>query len=431
MTRKLGPSARVAVIGGGPGGAFFTMYLLRFAQEACQPVEVTLYEPRPFWAQGPMGCNRCAGVLSASLLRNLKELNLELPPRVVQNHISSYTLHSPHGTMALRQPDPQAQIVSVFRGGGPQRLSEPLPVSFDDFLLSQARERGARVVEAHVRRVEAGPSLVVETALGREPYDLVTLATGTNPGRIALEGLNYTPPLTARMAQDELYLGKRDVQQYLGGSVHVFLLPGTDLVFGTLTPKGDFVNVSLLGQGLASDSIDCFLAHPLVKAILPPEYSRSCGCTPHIAVGTARNPWGDGFVAVGDACVTRLYKDGIGSALITARQAAWTAVFRGIGRADFERGYRPLVQRMAQDNRYGRILFAINDLAERSAAVFAAHAQLAEREWEQEDSSKPFNRILWGMFTGSSSYRDILGQALAPRFVTRLGAQVMREKLAA
>jgi len=97
-------------------------------------------------------------------------------------------------------------------------------------------------------------------------------------------------------------------------------------MFGALIPKGPYLTVSLLGDGLRLDSVNEFAdIHGLDHAFLPPS-GGLCGCTPRIAVGAARHYYGSRWVAVGDAAITRLYKDGIGAAFNTSRVAMQTAV---------------------------------------------------------------------------------------------------------
>src|SRR3990172_8731686 len=160
----LGNGSRVAVLGGGPAGSFFAMYLLRYAAVARVDLHVDIFEWRSFSDLGPKGCNRCAGILSASMLRNLKELELNVPEEVVRSHIASYHLHSPFGIIDIANPDPSAEIYSVFRGAGPLYNSVKLP-GFDGFLLEKAVEWGAGLVRRRVDAVDLALSL--KTAHGR------------------------------------------------------------------------------------------------------------------------------------------------------------------------------------------------------------------------------------------------------------------------
>ena len=96
-----------------------------------------------------------------------------------------------------------------------------------------------------------------------------------------------------------------------------------------------------------------------LHALLPAGYVSLCGCTPRIAVRPARRYFGARWVAVGDAAVTRLYKDGIGSAFFTAQCAMQTAVEQGISHQAFQKTYGPFCRSVATDNLYGRMLFRL------------------------------------------------------------------------
>ncbi|MFQ5827521.1 MAG: FAD-dependent oxidoreductase, partial [Dehalococcoidia bacterium] len=218
-----------------------------------------------------------------------------------------------------------------------------------------------------------------------------------------------------------------DIQAAFGDRVKVLLLPHSDLIFGTLVPKGSFINVSLLSR-TGSPSLNEFLSHPLVKRALPFPYERACGCRPLISVGKAQNPIGDGFVAVGDAVVTRLYKDGIGAALLTAQKAAHTAVHFGTTAQAFRRHYLPLLRDLDQDNTYGRLLFSLHRRLRDSPAFSRAQARLLAQE-RGHPGLRPYHKALWGMFTGSYSYGEILRTALRPAFLTRLVLEAARQRL--
>lgn len=53
-------------------------------------------------------------------------------------------------------------------------------------------------------------------------------------------------------------------------------------------------------------------------------------------------PFTDRVVICGDAGSTRLFKDGLGAAYIMGKAAAKTAVFHGVGKQDFQKGYHPV-----------------------------------------------------------------------------------------
>ena len=61
---KLENGSRVAVMGGGPAGSFFSYFLLTMAERAGLEIHVDIYEPRNFDVSGPAGCNMCGRSLS-------------------------------------------------------------------------------------------------------------------------------------------------------------------------------------------------------------------------------------------------------------------------------------------------------------------------------------------------------------------------------
>ncbi len=428
---KLGSGSKIAVVGGGPAGSLFALYIQRFARERGISPVLTIYEPKRFSEGGPRACNRSAGILSASFLDGLREASVELPETVIQSRISGYRLHSPFGMVPLANPEPEDVPVVVFRGGGPLHgQGEPVE-SFDGYLLGLARGAGAEVISKRVEEVRVRPHPAVVVDGSAVEYDLVVLACGINSASPRVSGSAYEEPETCLMVQDELHAGRDVVQSRMAGTVHIFFVPGSSLVFGSLVPKGAFINVSLLADGCEPPSVDEFLENELVKRVLNFPYLRCCGCRGKAGVGMALNPADDGFVAIGDASVSRLYKDGIGSALRTARQAAHTAVFDGISREAFRRHYLPLCRDIDRDNRFGSVLFRFHRWVKDSPSFLKAQARLIAAEQLSHDAYRPYSHVIWGMFTGSYDYRRIMSMALAPGSLVKLAAAMIRVKAGA
>ncbi|MBI4284549.1 MAG: FAD-dependent oxidoreductase [Chloroflexi bacterium] len=424
---RLRDGSRVAIIGGGPAGCFFALYLLHYAAVAGIKPDITVYEQRDFAAPGPKGCKGCAGILSVSLLRNLDELGLVIPESIIMSRIEQYTVHSPYISVSISNPDKKKQIVSIYRGGGPRLFRLEEPVSFDAWLLREVQQRGARVEHNMVSRVVLGGGPRIEVAGQEIACDLVVLAAGVNTKALTIEGVDYVSPRTQAMAQDELYVGTSEAEQSLGKGAHAFLIPHSRVVFGSLVPKGPFINVSVLSRGKRPVSVTDFLNYNIVRSVLPEHYERACGCQPRALIAPARNYYADGFVSVGDAVVTRLYKDGTGSSLLTAREAARTAVNHGIARDDFRRYYEPYCRSIQRDNRWGRLLFAINDRIKDSRVFLRAQQRLIGDEQSNIRGPQPFTKAVWGMFTGSYSYRRIARMTLNPVSLARLAAALLWE----
>jgi flavin-dependent dehydrogenase len=417
----LRPGARVTVVGGGPSGSFFALYALHYARRMGLGLRVTIFEPRDFERPGPNGCNMCAGLIPSHVTRDLREIDLDIPERVIRARIRHYTLHTAAGTIRIPQPDADGDVISVSRGVGPPAIHcRSTGTSFDGFLLDEARARGAEVIREPVTRISLLPRPTVMTALRTFSSDLVVLATGINAPPVQFDGLAYRPPQYRRMAQIELCPGEDAARAGLGDSVHVFLPHGGRFTFGTLIPKGPCVTASLLSQDQPAAKLKSLLASRQAAALLPACTACVCGCVPRVAVGAAQPLCADRFVVVGDAGITRLYKDGIGTALRTSRQAANAAVRHGCGGRDFRDHYLPLCREIKRDNWAGRLLFGFTRILQRHDRLTRLHVRSVADEQALPPENRLHTRLLWGMSTGTYSYRRLLRMACHPRLHLRM-----------
>jgi hypothetical protein len=220
----------------------------------------------------------------------------------------------------------------------------------------------------------------------------------------------------------EFRLGCDVVERRLGSSMHVFLLDLPRLEFAALIPKGDFVTMCLLGDGVDDELVRSFLAAEEVRACFPggvvPEHV--CHCFPHINIGAADPPFAERLVFVGDSGVARLYKDGIGSSYRTAKAAARTAVFHGVSAADFRAHFLPACRAIDFDNTLGRIVFASSALVQRWRFSRRAMLRMTAREQQKAHGPRRMSGVLWDVFTGSAPYRDVFLRSLHPAFVGSL-----------
>ena len=160
-------------------------------------------------------------------------------------------------------------------------------------------------------------------------YDLVVAAVGLdNKSLSILKGANvkFQPPSTTKTYISEFHLGEKLVSEYFGDSMHVFLMNIPNLEFGALIPKGHYVTLVLLGKEISKELVQSFLSSPQVIGCFPKDYNLSkiacCQCYPKINTHTAKYMYGDRFVAIGDTATSKLYKNGIGAAYVTAKAAA-------------------------------------------------------------------------------------------------------------
>jgi flavin-dependent dehydrogenase len=379
-------------------------------------LEVLIFEPRDFNRPGPGGCNRCAGLLSSRLQQGLSSLGLSLPDEVIQAEVHAYAVHLGGDVLRIEQPDPDRHILSIYRGSGPRLIQGEPAASFDAYLLSQAVSRGAKHVRARVRSINWDGRPVVKTAHEQYPADLLVLATGVNSRAPLSPSFGYRPPQTAVMAQDEV-LRPSD---WPSDEVSAFFKVPPGLTFGALTPKGRYLNISLLGRNLATDAINDFIDAQGLNPWLSLPLDSLCGCTPRIAIRSAKSYYGNRWVAVGDAAVTRLYKDGIGSAFATAKRAMQAVINHGISRRAIRKVYAPYCRQIARDNAYGRLLFRLWSLTLRVPLLSNGWVRAIQMEKDWPIERRVHVRILWGMFTGDEPYRELFWHSLSPHALSIL-----------
>ncbi|MFQ5956739.1 MAG: hypothetical protein ACE5KK_03080, partial [Candidatus Brocadiales bacterium] len=140
--------AQIAIIGGGPAGCFFANFANRLAKQLGLDVSVTIFEQRDFARPVKSGCNMSVGVLAENLLQKLDDTGISIPDRCIQTEIEGYHFITREDRVSLYHPKPgrRPRIVTVFRGAGPLHSQFELDVSFDNFMLITARERGANLI---------------------------------------------------------------------------------------------------------------------------------------------------------------------------------------------------------------------------------------------------------------------------------------------
>jgi flavin-dependent dehydrogenase len=423
MSFTLEDGSRVGVIGGGPAGSMFAYFLLTFAERLDLKLDVDIYEPRNFSVPGPGGCNMCGGIVSESLIQALGVEGIELPPNVVQRGIDSYVLHTDRETVKLDTPLSEMRIAAVHRGGGPRDVETVRYGGLDGYLQGIAQDLGARLVSARVSDVSwDGERPQVHVRDRTETYDLLVGATGVNSGGWDLfEKLGFTSqrPTTTKAYITELKLGEATIDERFGTSMHMFLLNIPRLDCAAIIPKGDYATVCLLGDDIDRELIQSFFDADAVRDCFPADFNPeqgACHCQPKINIREPERPFLDRVVLVGDCGVTRLYKDGIGAAYRTAKAAARTSVFSGVGAAEYEKHYWPTYRSIAGDNRYGLFIFRFVHWIKAIRPLLKGSLLMASDEQRSPARAKRMSVVFWDMFTGSAPYRDIFFRTLSPRF---------------
>lgn len=423
----------VVVIGGGPAGAAFSIFFLSLAKELNKKISLTIFERKEFTKAGPVGCNQCAGVVSESLLATLSIEGVRLAEPVVQHGVDTYRFVMPSGEATLRTAAEQHAIATVYRSGGPLRHTGELQASFDSHMLDVAESRGAKIEKIVVDSIERRNGRFAIFSEGKEVCvaDLLVGAFGHRPTSIKLFerlGFGYTPPAAVKVMQVEIPLPPQDVARSFGGAVVVTMHPVKGVEFCALTPKSDGLTMTLLGRGLDTEAPAKVMSVPHIRRLFPHDISPekiSCRCMPLLTLTLGRKFYGDRAVIVGDACVSKLYKDGIGSAFITGRAAASCALLSGISAEAFAKSYYPTCAEIAKDNRYGAVLlFYLAPLIGRLPGV--AKVLIACANEERLRGTDELTGILWDVFTGTNPYASVFRRAISPRLWARLLRSALR-----
>lgn len=431
---SLEDGSRIAVIGGGPAGSFFSYFFLKMAQAMGTSVQLDIYEPRDFSRPGPAGCNMCGGIVSERLVQSLAAEGIYLGPNVIQRSIDSYALHMDVGDVRIATPFGEKRIAAVHRGGGPRGIKEMTIGGLDGYLLELAAGVGARVIPQRIDGLswdEGRPH--VKTQKGEAAtYDLVTVAVGVNSSAVKLfeeAGLAYKPPRATKTYICEFCFTRDMIRREMGHSMHVFLLNIPRLEFAALIPKGDYVTLCMLGRDIDRDLVREFLEAPEVKRCLPPNWTPPpdfCHCSPKINIGSAKEPFADRIVFIGDCGATRLYKDGIGAAYRTAKTAARTAIFQGVSAENFRQHYWPVCKDIERDNQIGQFVFAVTRQIQKRMFARRGVWLMVSREQRNHHSPRRMSTVLWDTFTGSAPYKSVLLRTLHPGFFMRFGWEIAR-----
>jgi len=440
----------VAIVGGGPAGSFFAFHLLRESQRLRRPVDVVIVEKRSRIDPATQGyhlkgCNHCAGIISPRMNQILDQHGLVIPTELIQGYIDFIWVHGQWKNFRLRVPEDQ-RMVSVFRGSMPARRADEAP-GFDEFLLAEAIRQGARLLQGEVQSISYAPSgkpiLTVKTPSAQSlslEAGFVAIATGINAGfsfdsrdQVLISSVKALNPafLPGRSRQAlifELEVGEDYLKRYMHREAH-FIEYGPKylpLEHTALVPKGHFLTVVLIGKGIdeavlprdGQQIIHRFLQWPQIDRLLPNIQAApiACLCCPRMTVVPARSPFGDRFALIGDAAGSRLYKDGLFSAYVTATRLAQTVLEEGIDRQALAQGYGRTIRWLASDNRYGRMVFRASQMAFSQPVISRIMYQSFATELKHRDERhRPMGTTLWKIASGTADYRQVLQEMFGYR----------------
>lgn len=421
--------SKIGIMGGGPSGSFFAYFVLEYAKRLGLDISVDIIEAKDFNSLGPSGCNNCGGLVSESLIQMLSAEGIVLPSNVIRKGIESYTLHLEQGSTVIDAPFKEQRIAAMFRGLGPKGSMNDDLHSFDNYLLELSAKKGANIIKDRVTEIEkTHNAIIIKTKNNFEKhYDLVVGAVGLNQKTFELFQKvcpKFIAPKTTKTHICEFHMGEEMVEKYFGHSMHVFLLNLPKIKFGALIPKGDFVTLVLLGSDINRGVVDRFIHSKPVKKCFPPDLNLEkidfCHCYPYINVKGAKLEFDDRVVLIGDSSSSKLYKNGIGAAYITAKAAATTVIFHGISESHFKKYFKPVCKNLDFDNGIGKFIFTITSLIQKSSILKGAMLKMIIKEQEKEREDRLLSTMLWNTFTGSAPYKGILLNSFHPGLLLRL-----------
>jgi flavin-dependent dehydrogenase len=416
----------IGVVGAGPAGSFFAIELLRRARSLGLTLKVDIYDGKNFARKGAAGCNMCAGAVGYKLIREIERSTTTIPPEVIHYEIEGYAVHYQDSTARLEN-DPTKKIYGVYRGAGPVSTENPDGArSFDQFLLEQATKLGARHIQQNVRDIDVPTTLEHRPALHlnastRTEYDLVVGAFGVNSPLANRLLYGYQPPPTWKTCVIEARVPEEFQREKLNKMIHFFVLKQPDIRYIALIPKGEHVTITAIGEDVDVVATERLLRDSYMRDYLPPDWKLDCHCHPRVALGAARLPYSERFVIVGDASDSRYLKNGVESALVTARLAVDCVINHGLTARDFEKHFWRRCSRVfGRDNIYGRMLFEIYDRVFPHPLLAPIYFAVLRSERNLKRPGALLSNALLAAFTGDQSYKRILLRALNPRLAARM-----------
>lgn len=419
--KKSNGDLKIGIIGGGPAGSFACHFLNKFARETGKKITIHVYDYKSFSCVGKKSCNMCAGIISYSLITKLEEEGIFLPESVIKSEISGYQLHSKYNTVYFKKYG-KKKIYSVFRGQGPLNLDGKVN-SFDQFLLDFAgKERNVSIFNKKVTGIDFSSPDQVEVRVednSTEVYDFVIGAFGVNSKIKDIIKTGYKPPKTYNFFQFETQFPEDFIERTYKGRVHMFPVYKNHTWLITLTPKWNFITVTVVGKDVQFNDVKSeILNNKNIRHYLPAkELELKCSCRPQVPINFSKKPYGKRFLIVGDACVSRYMKNGIDSAYRTAFLAADTVINHGVSERILKRKYFKRCKREYRvDNICGKLLYLLDrvlfhfPLYSESRIIGAKKEQIT---WK----STMYSDVLWDMFTGDRKYKEVLKSVFQPYLV--------------
>lgn len=432
--------SRIVILGGGPSGSFLAIRLFTEAAKAQKNIKITIIDDKlPRQKKCELkGCNYCAGIVSPRLDKALLDNNIKIPEELICEQFSHIWFHGLWKNFPLKIPSDQ-KMYSLFRGAFPTDRPDSVQ-GFDSFLLSQAQQRGAEVLEGKAIDIcytkSKNPRVTLLSGSGKQTTiesDFCAIALGINhlqKGREhdsffnSYQKLNpkYKPPKIRPALIVELKPGRDYLKKYMHKEIY-FVVSGSEklqLDHISLVPKKDYLTVALIGKSIDQASfpkdsrtiISRFLNLSHIQTILPnltmDNTQIACTCTPFMVAGPSKHPVCHKIAAVGDALGSRLYRDGIFSAYASAEALAKTVVHKGSDRKTLAGGYERILLWLKTDNRYAQLVLSVIQIILKSSVMSRILYQTYATEMKFRTKEQwPLGKVLFDLGSGAVNYANV------------------------
>lgn len=386
----------VAIIGGGPGGVGCAIALKNLSCQMGKEIRVRLYEAKS--QNGIPRYNQCVGVLSPPIKDILHALGVEFPHHLLQRTIEGYVLHS--GKQSIVLNDESEPSLAVRR------------ISFDHYMLDQARMHGVEVVESRVTGLEIyDDSVVLYSESDNIRASVVVGAFGLDDGSALMFSREtaYKQPKFLNSIVTKWHPKTNFINKF-ENNIHAFLPPIKKIEFGAVTPKENHLTINIAGEKVNATVMDEFLAYPPLVNLFPKSFLQERKSLSYFKgkfpISIAKGMFGDRYITVGDAAgLVRAFKGkGINSALLSGMRAASVILQNGVSSTSFKE-YLKLNNEIIADLPYGKAI--------RIFANFMANANLLDYILRLSRKNASLQRALFNSVSAHKPYRTIVKETLS------------------
>ncbi len=406
MGKDLGPlkdGSKVVVVGGGPAGAGFSLYLQKISKEKKISLNIFLYEGKIYERESHF--NQCAGVLSPPIKDILeKELGIEFPHHLVQKEITGYILHSDKNSIKL---DGEGEPSYALRR-----------IKFDEYLLNKVSERGIKVINARMVDIEfQEDGVIIYSENGNTKADVLVGAFGLDDGstNIFERNTSYRRPKCLDSIVTKIHPKNGFIEKF-ENRIYAFLPSIREIEFGAITPKGNHLTINIAGKNIKSNSMDKFISYLYAKNLLPKkEEIREKELTyfkGKFPISIAKGIYGDRFVIIGDSAgLVRPFKGkGVNSGIITGIKAARTMVEEGISKDAFGKFHKSC-EDILKDLPYAKVV--------RKSVIFFSNLKLMNYAINLAKYDEKLKRGLFDCVSAHRNYRDIVKDNLNLKLIIK------------